>query len=34
LQGELCPPRPVTLLRMAREAALSAVALARLRLSR
>jgi acyl-CoA synthetase (AMP-forming)/AMP-acid ligase II len=34
LQGELRPPRPVTLLRMAREAALSAVALARLRLSR
>jgi len=34
LGGELRPPRNVTLLRMAREAALSAVALARLRLSR
>jgi acyl-CoA synthetase (AMP-forming)/AMP-acid ligase II len=34
LCGELRPPRQVTLLRMAREAALSAVALARLRFSR
>ncbi|MFL5313318.1 MAG: AMP-binding protein, partial [Myxococcales bacterium] len=34
LRGELRPPRKVTLLRMAREAALSAVGLARLRLTR
>ena len=34
LEGELRPPRKVTLLRMAREAALSAAAMARLRLLR
>jgi len=34
LDGDLRPPRKVTLLRMAREAALSAAALARLRFSR